>query len=65
MVENAYGISIWPKIRDFQGGRPKKNMKQFKKWFQKNSLGRKITFPGSVFYAGNDGDTHFAQKCVK
>ena len=40
-------------------------MKKCQNWLQKNSLGWKITFPGSVFYAGNDGDTHFAQKQVK
>ena len=49
----------------FQAGRPKKNMKKYENWLQKNFLGWKITFPGSVFYAGNDGDTNFAQKLVK
>ena len=40
-------------------------MKMCQNWLQNNSLGWKITFPGSVFYAGNDGDTRFAQKLVK
>ena len=56
---------ITEKIAIFQDGRLNKNMKKCENWLQKNSLGWKITFPGSVFYAGNDGDTHFAQKFVK
>ena len=51
--------------RDFSRWPTGKNMKKCQNWLQKNSLGSNITFPVSVFYAGNDYDTHFAQKWLK
>ena len=32
MVENAYGMAIWVKNRDFEDGRPEKNVKKCQKW---------------------------------
>ena len=53
------------KVDDVDGWKFDKNMKKCENWVQKKSRGWEITFPGSVFYTGNDGAIHFAQKRVK